>query len=484
MRSVIGPLIAIVIGTIMAILDITVINVALPTLQRVFAADLSVMQWVITGYMLAQAAVIPLAGWFGDRFGAKRIYLIALALFAVGSALCSMATSAPLLIVFRVLQGLGGGMLQPVGMSILYRLSPPDRRGQVMGLFGIAIMVGPALGPVLSGWLVQFADWRFIFLINVPIGLIALFVGQRIIPRLAAPGVVGKLDVAGAILGPLGFASLSYGISESTTAGWTGPPTLGGIVIGLALLALFTARELTFAAPLLDLTIFRRWTFDLAMITQAVGQTAMFGALFLVPLFLQGARGYAPFATGIVTLPQAIVPIFFMPIGGRLFDRYGVRIPVISGLILMTLSLWRFSLLSVEAGGYDFIVPMTLWGAGLGLMLMPLGTYVLNTAPIELVSRVTSLNAALMTVVSSLATASFATIFQSHLAGYLAVVGVANRPTAIANAFDDTFVVCAALGVAALALAFLLPRGRGTSPASVIAVAGAPEKSSGMSSNY
>ena len=201
----------------------------------------------------------------------------------------------------------------------------------------------------------------------------------------------------------------------------------------------------------------------LATVTQGAGQAAMFGALFLIPLFLQGARGYGAFATGIATLPQAIVPIFFMPIGGRLFDRFGVRIPVISGLILTILSLWQFSLLSVTAHGFDLLIPMALWGAGLGMMLMPLSTYVLNAAPINLVSRVTSLNAALMTIVSSLAVASLATLFQSHLGAYVALVGLANLPTAIARSFDDTFVAEAIIGVVALGLALLLPA-RATQP--------------------
>lgn len=457
LKGVIWPLAAIVIGTIMAILDATVVNVALPTLQRVFSADLSTMQWVITGYLLAQAAVIPLAGWLSDRYNARRIFLVALVLFATGSALCAAATSAPLLVAFRVLQGLGGGMLQPVGMSILYRLSPPTRRGQVMGIFGISMMIGPALGPVLSGWLVQYADWRLIFLINVPIGLVALAFGSRVIPRLPAPGSVKSLDIVGAILAPLGFASLTYGISESTTAGWGGLPTIAGIGVGLVLLALFAARELTFPAPLLDLRIFKSRTFVLAIVTQGFAQTAMFGGLFLIPLFLQGGRGYGAFATGIVTLPQAIVPALFMPIGGRIFDRYGVRIPVISGLILITLSLWQFATLTTVVRSFDLLVPMALWGAGLGMMLMPLNTYLLNAAPIDLVSRVTSLVAAVMTVISSLAIASFATIFQSHLAGYLATVGPANLPTAIAHAFDDTFAAATVIGVVALGLAVLLP---------------------------
>jgi EmrB/QacA subfamily drug resistance transporter len=171
-RSLLVPLIAIVLGTFMVILDTTVVNVALPTLGRVFASDLSLLQWVISAYLLAQAAVIPLAGWLADRFGARRVYLTSVVLFTVGSVLCGLAVSGETLIATRVLQGLGGGMLMPIGMAVLYRLTPPERRGTIFELFGLPIMVAPAIGPLLSGYLLEFADWRLIFLINVPVGLL------------------------------------------------------------------------------------------------------------------------------------------------------------------------------------------------------------------------------------------------------------------------------------------------------------------------
>src|SRR5687767_6041183 len=236
MRAIVAPLAAIVLGTFMAILDNTVVNVALPTLGRVFQADLRLLQWVITGYMLAQGAVIPLAGWFSDRFGAKRIYITALVLFTLGSVLCAAAPSAGALVLFRVLQGLGGGMLMPVGMSFLYRLAPPDKRGAVMGAFGVPMLLAPALGPILSGYFLEFADWRLIFLINIPVGVLAVFAAVRGLPQMLAQRAAGALDTYGIVLGPLGFAALTYGIGESTGAGWTGATTLTGIGVGVVAL--------------------------------------------------------------------------------------------------------------------------------------------------------------------------------------------------------------------------------------------------------
>src|SRR5437870_8700638 len=197
-RSLLLPLVAIIMGTFMVILDTTVVNVALPTLGRVFATDIGLLQWVIGAYMLAQAAVIPLSGWISDRFGAKRVYLTSLVLFTLGSALCGLAQSGEMLIGTRILQGLGGGMLMPIGMAVLFRLTPPERRGAIFGLLGLPLMVAPALGPLLSGYLLEFADWRLIFLINVPIGGLGLSGGARVLPALPpgrAAGAHGRLGI-------------------------------------------------------------------------------------------------------------------------------------------------------------------------------------------------------------------------------------------------------------------------------------------------
>src|SRR5919197_5051284 len=242
-RSVLVPLIAIILGSFMVILDNTVVNVALPTLGRVLDTNLSLLQWVISGYMLAQAAVIPLSGWLSDRFGAKQVYLTSVVLFTAGSALCGLAVSGEMLIATRVLQGLGGGMLMPVGMAVLYRLTPPDRRGAVMGLFGIPIMVAPALGPLLSGYLLEYADWRLIFLINLPVGVLGLLIGLRVLPSIPPGRLAGTLDSLGFLLGPLAFASISFSVSQSTVAGWTAVSTLSGIALGVVALALFVWRE-------------------------------------------------------------------------------------------------------------------------------------------------------------------------------------------------------------------------------------------------
>ncbi|MDQ0921003.1 DHA2 family efflux MFS transporter permease subunit [Paenibacillus sp. V4I5] len=216
--SILVPLIAIISGIFMVILDTTAMNVALSKLVVDFKTDLPTIQWTVTGYMLATAAVIPLAGWLSDRFGAKNVFLTSVVLFTIASVLCATPNSAEWLIVFRILQGLGGGFVMPVAMAYVFRLSPPNKIGQVMGMLGVPILLAPAIGPILSGWLVEYHSWHWIFLINLPVGIFSFIFGLWKLPAVARKKVAG-FDLPGMILGPIAFASLSYGITQGAEAG-------------------------------------------------------------------------------------------------------------------------------------------------------------------------------------------------------------------------------------------------------------------------
>lgn len=435
--QILATLAAIILGAFMSILDATIVNVALPTFGRVFETSIQSLQWIITGYMLASAAVIPISGWLSDRYGSKRVYLTALVMFTLGSALCAAATTAPMLALFRVIQGLGGGMLMPVGMAVLFRVSPPEKRGAIMGIFGIPMLLGPALGPVISGWLLEVASWPWIFLINVPVGAIAVYIGLRSLPNFASEGSRAPLDVVGLVLGPIAFSSLTFGISESTEYGWTGLPTLIGVGIGLVALLGFVARELTTGHPLLELRVFKSRDFSVAILTQWLMIFGMFGTFFLIPVFLQQVRGYSPFQTGLMTLPNALMAACTMPIAGRLFDRVGARPPVVVGLTIVVFSFWLLSGLNVSTSTWELLVALAIMGGGMGMAMMPLGTHVLNSAPRNLVSRVTSLTGACQNVVSSLAVATFATLLQGRMLANAA--GGPLTPTAQAQAFGDVY---------------------------------------------
>lgn len=452
-KQILAPLSAIIIGLFMVILDGTAMNVALPGFMKEFDASFTLVQWTVTGYALAQAAVIPLAGWLSDRFGAKSIFLLSVFLFTVGSLLCAMAGSVEQLVAFRVLQGLGGGMLAPIAMAFTYRLSPPGKVGAVMGMMGIPILLAPAAGPVVAGWLVDYHSWVWIFLINIPVGIIGLIIGFRTLPKIERQSVA-SLDILGMIFGPVAFAALSYGVSEGAVS-WTSAKTIGGISIGVAALIAFIIAELKHKNPLLELRVFRSKNFTRGILVQWVSQIALFGTLFLFPLFLQQAKGYSAFDTGLIMLPQALAAGIAMPIGGKLFDKLGARPLVIAGLSLVTLAAFILSGIQADDGVVMLMLPLVLLGLGMGLSMMPLNTHLIQAAPQNLVSRVTSLTNAAQQVMTSFAVAGLATILASYMKTYMSD-GTHNQLQAWAGSFGDTFWILAFVGIVGAALGLLL----------------------------
>ncbi|WP_169083012.1 DHA2 family efflux MFS transporter permease subunit [Paenibacillus sp. PL91] len=459
-RNILAPLIAIIVGMFMVILDGTAMNVAMPGLMEDFKSSMTVVQWTITGYMLAQAAVIPLAGWMSDRFGAKQIFLFSIIMFTLGSALCALATTAEQLIVFRVIQGLGGGMVAPIAMAFTFRLSPPGKQGAVMGMIGIPMLLAPALGPVVAGWLIDYVTWHWIFIINLPIGIIAVIVGLRTLPNVERKRVP-TLDFLGMIFAPLAFAMLVYGVSSAgggeggEGSGWTSPEALTGMIVGGIALIIFIFVELNRKEPLLELRVFKSGHFTRGIVLQWIVQIALFGTLFLIPIFLQIAKGYSAFDTGLILLPQAIAAGIFMPIGGKLFDRFGARPIVIAGLSLVTIAGFILSQISVDTTLLTLMIPLAMLGAGMGLSMMPLNTHIMQSAPRELVSRVTSLTAAAQQVMTSFAVAGLSTILASRMEHY----GTTNPgPNVVYSAYGDTFFILGSIAIIGAIAALLLRR--------------------------
>ncbi|GAA3402355.1 MDR family MFS transporter [Paenibacillus hodogayensis] len=416
--SIIVPLIAIISGIFMVILDSTAMNVALSKLVIDFQTDLPTIQWAVTGYMLATAAVIPLAGWLSDRFGAKQVFLSSVVLFTIASLLCATPNSAGMLIAFRILQGLGGGFVMPVAMAYVYRLSPPNKIGQVMGMLGVPILLAPAVGPILSGWLVEYHSWHWIFLINLPVGIFSFIFGLWKLPAAARKKVAG-FDLPGMILGPIAFAALSYGVTQGAE-GWTSNKTLAGLVIGGLALIGFIIVELRAKIPLLELRVFRSVDFSFGIFVQWVLQFSLFGAIFLLPQFLQQARGYGAFDTGLTLFPQALASAAMMPLGGYLFDKIGVRWLVVVGLSLVSGAIYQYSHVDLTTEGRDLLIPLLMAGGGMGLMMMPLNSHLISKAPRDLVSRVTSLTSAMQQVVNSFAVATLVTILSSRMTTLIA----------------------------------------------------------------
>ncbi len=325
----------------MSILDITVVSVALQTFQQEFDATAAQVAWTMTGYTLALAAVIPLTGWAADRFGTKRLYLIAIVLFALGSALCALATSLPMLVTFRVLQGLGGGMLMPLGMTILTRAAGPERIGRVMAVMGIPMLLGPIFGPILGGWLIDVASWHWIFLINVPIGVAAIVYAAIALPKdHVEPSET--FDWLGMVLLSPGLALFLYGISTIPETGtFFATKVVVPVVIGTVLIVAFVPWALARRNihPLIDLRLFQNRNMTVAVISMSLFAISFFGAGLLFPLYFQQVRGEDALHAGLLLAPQGFGAMITMPIAGILADKIGPGKIVMAGISVTAIGL-------------------------------------------------------------------------------------------------------------------------------------------------
>jgi EmrB/QacA subfamily drug resistance transporter len=303
-RDVLVVAAVVVVGAFMSILDTTIVNVALDALSQDLHAPLNDVQWVATGYLLALAVVIPLTGWTAERFGARRVWLTSVVLFVSGSVLCGLAWNLGSLIVFRVLQGLGGGMVMPIGMILITQAAGPQRVGRVMSIIGVPMLLGPVLGPVLGGLIVDHMSWRWIFFVNVPVGVVGVLMGLRWLPRTNPSEHPGRLDWRGfALLSP-GLGLTVFGLAETSThAGLGSTSAWLPLVTGLALVAAFVVHSLHVPRPLIDVRLFKNIAFSSAAATVLLFGVAFFGSMLLLPLLFQVARGQSALHAGLLMAP-------------------------------------------------------------------------------------------------------------------------------------------------------------------------------------
>jgi EmrB/QacA subfamily drug resistance transporter len=420
-------------GTIMTILDATVVNVALPTLQATFNShSYNDISWVVTAYLLAQGAVIPVTGWITDRYGTKRVYLLTLVLFTLASALCGLAWNLPSLIIFRVLQGVGGGMIMPIGMTIILRAVGPSQMGRVMGIFGVPMLLGPAVGPVLGGWLVQDFTWRLIFYINLPIGVIGLVAAYRYLRETPYSHTM-KLDWIGFLLGTPAVVALMYGVDRSTELGWTSPLVLSMLAIACVLFIGFLWRQRTASDPLLHLELFRDRTFTASVLLGFVLVTSLFGVMLLLPLYLQQVHGYDALHTGLLLVPQAATAAIFMPIGGFLTDRIGPRPVVLTGLGLLLVGGVLLAQIHVDSPTTLVIGALALRGMAMGFAMMPGMSAGLARIPPHLTSRASSITNTAQRVGSSIGIAVLVTVLAAQVRPAAAQASCNPSPAVLAS---------------------------------------------------
>ncbi len=407
----------VILGVFMSILDQTIVNIAIPRLQSAFGADIHSVQWVLTAYILAQGVATPAAAFFADTLGIKRFYIISLAAFTLGSALCGLAWSLPILITFRVLQGLGGAALFPLSITLLFREFPPQERGTAMGFFGVPALLAPALGPTLGGYLVTYVGWQAIFYINVPIGIVAIILSALLI-REYRPEGQRRFDFTGFFFSALGLATVLYALSSASTDGWGSGTVLGSLFIGLLSLAIFVTVELVKAnrggQPLLDLRLFANGPFRAGMIANMFVVFSLFGGLFLFPIYLQNIRFQSAFQAGLILLPQALAAMVSTIIGGRLVDRIGVRAVMIPGLLILAFATWQLTYIDLYSSYGWLQLMFVLRGVALGLTVQPLTVAMMSEVSPRQLAQASSLNTVNRAVASSLGIAILATLVQSQ----------------------------------------------------------------------
>jgi EmrB/QacA subfamily drug resistance transporter len=479
------PLGIVVVGSFMALLDTSIVNVATPTIQAEFGASTDQVQWIATAYTLVLGIVVPTSGWLGDRFGLRRIYIISMLGFAAGSALCGLAWNLNSLILFRVVQALGGGLLPVVAQAMVYRIVPRDRIGAAMGLYGLGIVVAPALGPTLGGWLVQDVSWRLIFYINVPIAILGAFAALSILPRFSTrPGQ--RFDLLGFGFIAAGLFSLLLALSEGSSWGWTSYRVLMLIAAGLFSLAVFVVVELSVEQPLLDVRVFRNGNFAISAVLIALLSTGLFSGAFYIPLFLQQGEGFGALQAGVTMLLPALVMAALMPLSGRLYDRVGARWPGAVGILLLALGTYLMHAVTPQTARLDIILWNAVRSLGIGLSMMPIMTGSMAAIPMHRVGQASAVNNLVQRVSGALGLAVLTSVLTRQQAqqvadqaalvhaspgfpqlqdlaahgqtALLALYG-AVQTQAFSGGLGDVFLLTAGLTAVGVLLALLLPAG-------------------------
>ncbi len=408
-------LISVMFGIFMIILDSTVVNIAFQTLRREFGATLADAQWVLSIYVLSLGVTTPVSGYLADRFGIKRIYLLGLAIFVIGSLLCGLSQSLGWLIVARALQGFGGGISQPLGPAQLYRAFPPKEQGTALGFFGIALVFAPALGPILGGWLVDANLWRLIFFINIPIGIVGVILGSRFLLDYQTERKPA-FDPLGLITAVIGFGSVLYAASIAEANGWTGSTTLMYFGIGVVALIAHGIIELYFVKdPMTHLRLFASPVFLNAALVGYVATVALFGAEFLMPVYLQAFRGRTALEAGFILLAVAATSGIATPVAGRIYDKIGPRMNLIVGFGILCINTWQLSKIEANTPINYIIFLLALRGLAVGLTLQTSFVAALSSVPLNILPRGSSLLNSTRFVVQAVSVAALATIFSSSI---------------------------------------------------------------------
>ncbi|MFC7392288.1 DHA2 family efflux MFS transporter permease subunit [Scopulibacillus cellulosilyticus] len=466
-----GPIITVIImGAFVAILNQTLMNVALPKVMNNFHITATTAQWITTGYMLVNGVLIPITAYLMERFTTRQLFLAAMSLFAIGTFICGISPSFSILILGRVIQAAGAGIMMPLLTNVILTIFPADKRGSAMGVVGVAMVFAPAIGPTLSGWIVETFSWRLLFFIILPIAIIDIIVAiffLKNVTKVSKP----KLDILGVILSTVGFGGILYGFSSAGDKGWTNLLVLNIIFTGVVALDLFVVRELRVNKPMLEFRVFKYGMFTLAAIINVIITMAMFAAMLLLPIYLQNIRGFTPLESGLLLLPGAIIMGIMNPITGVIFDKIGPKWLAVTGLIITAVTTYMFSRLTDSTTYTTLIILYSCRMFGMSMLMMPIMTAGLNSLPQRLNAHGTAMVNTFRQVSGSLGTAFLITIMSSQTKKHVQdmiqslaphtkqQIAMISKEASI-KGINDAFIVATGLAVLALILAFFLKKTR------------------------
>ncbi|WP_442950447.1 MDR family MFS transporter [Paenibacillus sp. DMB20] len=441
-------------GNFLAVLSITTINVTFPVVMDTFGANLSTVQWLMAGYLLATGIVAPIVGYMGDQLSYKRLFVMSLIGFVLFSALCASAWSIQSLIAFRIVQGIFGGMIIPITMTIIYQVFDRDRQAYAMGLWSLASMLAPVIGPTLGGWMVQYFGWKSIFMLNIPIGLFSIWIVAKFIPYYKL-SEKKSFDVLGFLSVVISSSLLLLTFSHGSEWGWGSPKTIFLIVIGILLLAFFIGWELKTSSPLLHLKVFRFPRFRYSLILNCIVTVSMYAGTLLVPLYLQTVLKLSPMETGLIMLPGALVMAAAAPVIGRFYHVIGPFRLVIAGILVIVGATAAFSHITVKTSVYTIAVLQLIRCLGIALCNMPLTNAAMSAVSSEYSGHASSITNWARQGLASLSIGIFSALIVLRTSHYRAE-GIASKPAATVMGIDDVFLVGTVIAIAAVPFTFLL----------------------------
>ncbi|WP_246247669.1 MDR family MFS transporter [Piscibacillus halophilus] len=460
-----GPMVAIMlVGAFFAILNETLLATALPTIMDDFGITENKVQWLTTAFLLTNGVMIPISAFLIERFSTRKIFFTAISVFILGTFIASISHTFELLLAARVVQAAGSGIMLPLLMTVTLTIFPKEKRGTAMGFAGLVISFAPAIGPTLSGWLLEYFSWRGLFYVVLPIAITALifaFYVVQNVTRVTKP----KIDIISIILSSFGFGGLLFGFSSAGENGWGSPIVLISIIAGAIIIALFVWRQLKMKTPMLEFRVFKFPIFSISLIITMIVLMAMIGAETLLPLYMQNVRGFTPFESGLMLLPGAIVMGIMSPITGRLFDSLGARKLAIPGLLIVSITTFLFTNLSMDTSFVYLTVIYAIRMFGLSLAMMPVMTNGLNQLPLEWNAHGSAMANTLQQVSASIGTAILVTVMTTTTSHFepnadqlqgLSQAEIVDQ--ALISGYNMAFVVATVLSFVGMLLAFLLQK--------------------------